>query len=235
MEENIGGFLMQSLPGSDASNMLSSASSRQEQASAKLALVTIVGIVLYIVIDVIAQLLPPHYNPITQAESDLAVGPYGYLMTINFVIRGLLSLALLLALTRSTSPQDRSQTGLVLLGIWAVGAFLLALFPTDIAGNGHATLHGLIHLLVAFIAFVSVAIGALLLSLRFSAHERWHSLRTPALTIVALTLIALILLFLGPSFGLQRISGLLERLFLGLALLWILLVALRLVFPSVRS
>ena len=211
---------MQSLPGSDASNMLSSASSRQEQASAKLALVTIVGIVLYIVIDVIAQLLPPHYNPITQAESDLAVGPYGYLMTINFVIRGLLSLALLLALTRSTSPQDRSQTGLVLLGIWAVGAFLLALFPTDIAGNGHATLHGLIHLLVAFIAF---------------AHERWHSLRTPALTIVALTLIALILLFLGPSFGLQRISGLLERLFLGLALLWILLVALRLVFPSVRS
>ncbi len=226
---------MQSLPGSDASNMLSSASSRQEQASAKLALVTIVGIVLYIVIDVIAQLLPPHYNPITQAESDLAVGPYGYLMTINFVIRGLLSLALLLALTRSTSPQDRSQTGLVLLGIWAVGAFLLALFPTDIAGNGHATLHGLIHLLVAFIAFVSVAIGALLLSLRFSAHERWHSLRTPALTIVALTLIALILLFLGPSFGLQRISGLLERLFLGLALLWILLVALRLVFPSVRS
>ena len=38
---------------------------------------TIIGIVLYLVLDIIAQLLPPHYSFITQAESDLAVGPYG--------------------------------------------------------------------------------------------------------------------------------------------------------------
>ena len=45
-------------------------------------------IVLYIVLDAIAQALPPHYSPISQAESLLAVGPYGYIMTINFLNRG---------------------------------------------------------------------------------------------------------------------------------------------------
>ena len=48
---------------------------------------TIAGIALYLVLDVVAQMLPPHYSPVRQAESDLAVGPYGYVMTINFVVR----------------------------------------------------------------------------------------------------------------------------------------------------
>jgi len=38
--------------------------------------VALVGVVLYLVLDAIAQVLPPHYNPLSQAESDLAVGPY---------------------------------------------------------------------------------------------------------------------------------------------------------------
>ncbi len=221
---------MKSLPDSQASATFSAASAQSERLAANLALVAIVGIVLYIVIDVIAQLLPPHYNPISQAESDLAVGPYGYLMTINFIIRGLLSLLLLIGLARSLSAQDRSLVGLILLGVWAVGALLLALFPTDIAGSGHVTLHGLIHLFVASIAFVCGAIGEFLLSLRLSASadERWRSMRIPMLTIAILALIALILLYFGSSFGLRNIGGLLERLFLGLVLLWILLVALRL-------
>lgn len=69
---------MQSWPENEASHTLSSASVQQEQVVARLALATIVGIALYVVIDVITQLLPPHYNPISQAESNLAVGPYGY-------------------------------------------------------------------------------------------------------------------------------------------------------------
>ena len=219
---------MESLPDSKTLAASSAMSTQSERLATNLALVTVVGIVVYIVIDVIAQLLPPHYNPISQAESDLAVGPYGYLMTINFVIRGLLSFILLVGLMKGLPSRTRSSVGLLMLGIWAIGAFLLAFFPTDIAGSGHVTLHGLIHLFVAFIAFVSVAIGEFLLSLRFSVDERWQSIRTPALTIAILALIALLLLFVGPSLGLKNIGGLLERLFLGLALLWILLVALRL-------
>jgi len=39
--------------------------------SAKLFWTVTLGIALYVVLDVIAQILPPHYNPISQAESDL--------------------------------------------------------------------------------------------------------------------------------------------------------------------
>jgi len=49
-------------------------------------------IILYVVLDAIAQVLPPHYSPLSQAESLLAVGPYGYIMTVNFLIRGVFSL-----------------------------------------------------------------------------------------------------------------------------------------------
>ena len=218
---------MQHVPENTHNAVLLGADVRGRQQGATLALVAIIGIVVYVVIDVIAQLLPPHYNAIIQPESDLAVGPYGFLMTINFVIRGLLSLALLIGLTQALSKEGRSQLGLVLLGIWAVGALLLALFPTDLAGQ-KPTLHGLIHLLVAFIAFVCVALGELLLSLRFAANERWQAVRNLTVTIAFVTLIALFLLFFGTIAGLNGIGGLLERVFLGLALLWLLVVAVHL-------
>jgi len=56
---------------------LVAANTRGEQSGATLELLTIVGIVFYVILDVIAQLLPPHYSAHSQAESDLAVGPYG--------------------------------------------------------------------------------------------------------------------------------------------------------------
>jgi hypothetical membrane protein len=205
-----------------------SAASQSEKQGAALALLTIVGIALYVVLDVIAQLLPPHYNPISQAESDLAVGPYGWIMAINFVLRGLLSFAFIAALVKGAPPAVRSRAGLILLGIWAVGALLLALFPTDLAG-GRVTAHGAIHLLVALIAFICVAVGEFILSQRLSADSRWRALQRPALTVAILVLIACALTLVGLRVpGLKDAGGLIERLFLGLALLWMLIVALRL-------
>src|SRR5579862_8229200 len=133
---------------------VSSVPRQSEQQAATLALLTIVGIVLYVIIDIIAQLLPPHYSPIRQAESDLGVGPYGWVMSINFVVRGLLSFALIAALVKGAPAAVRSRAALIWLGIWAAGALLLSVFATDLSGS-KPTLHGLIHLLVALIAFIS--------------------------------------------------------------------------------
>ena len=120
------------------------------------------GIVLYLVLDVVAQLLPPHYSPVSTAESDLAVGPYGYVMTLNFVNRGLLSLAFLYAFVRTTRLQGvnpgKYRSGILLLGVWAVGALLLAPFPTDVPATP-VSWHGYIHLTVALLAFLGGALG----------------------------------------------------------------------------
>lgn len=187
-----------------------------------LANLTLAGLALYVILCVIAQILPPHYSPIRQAESDLAVGPYGFVMTINFVVRGLLSLALLLALSRTLVPSRRARIGLVLLGVWSIGAFLLAAFPTDLSGE-HTT-HGRIHLLVAFIAFVCAAIAEIVISRDFAATNWAKHFVRPATALAIGATVALILLAGVPA----RLFGLFERLFLGLALLWMAMVAVHL-------
>ena len=85
------------------------------------------------------------------------------------------------------------------------------------------TLHGLLHIVLSFFAFVSGMLATLFISLRFSRDARLRSLRTPAL------LIALLMwptFLLTDTFGKLGLYGVGERLFVGLGLLWLLIVAL---------
>ena len=186
----------------------------------------ILGVVAYAVLDAVVQALPPHYSPIREAESDLAVGPYGYVMTANFLLRGTLSLVFLYALLKLMSqlPSDGSQAhvrrptgGVLAMGVWSVGALLLAIFPTDVPPTP-VSWHGAIHLIVAILAFVGGTLGALLLSIRFGESPSLRRARAHLLPLAGLSLAFLVLL-LGSS-G-TSVGGLTERLFLGSVLLWL--------------
>jgi len=200
--------------------------------STRLGMFAIAGIVLYVVLDIVAQALHPQQNPIRDAESNLALGSFGWIMALNFVVRGLLSLAVVAGLQKALVPAARSQVGAILIEIWAVGSFWLALFPTD--APGQRTLHGLIHALVALIAFFAAAAGELLISRRLAADPRWLQLRQPLATIAVFALAMLVVVLIAGerlAAGTQAggIFGLVERVFLALVLLWMLVVALRLV------
>lgn len=197
---------------------------------------TILGIALYIVLDIVAQLLPPHYSPLRQAESDLGVGPYGWVMDVNFVVRGILSLAFVYGLYRAwPKTLGTPRVSLGLIGAWGVGALILAVSPTDISGP--ATFHGTVHLVAAFLAFLFVSVGVLGVSYSMPDGPPWRSMRPYARAIAVLTAIALGVLFVGT--GIPRIDqelfGLLERVFLGLALLWMLFVAIHLLRAEPRG
>jgi hypothetical membrane protein len=197
---------------------------------------TIIGIAIYIVLDIVAQLLPPHYSPISQAESDLGVGPYGWVMSVNFVVRGLLSLALVYGLYRAWPKTVATPTvSFGLIGAWGVGAFILAVSPTDISGP--ATIHGTVHLVTAFLAFFVVAVGELGVSYSLPDGPPWRSFRPYARTLAVLTAVALVVLFVGT--GIPRVDhhlfGLLERVFIGLALLWMLVVSVELLRSEHRE
>lgn len=193
--------------------------------------VALAGVVLYVVLDAIAQLLPPHYSPISQAESDLAVGPYGYIMTINFLNRGLLSLEFLFAIlgTARLAGADPSKfrTGKILFGAWSVGALLLAVFPTDVPAMP-VSWHGAIHVVVAILAFLGGAFGALSISLgmrRVKALEGVSRLAVPiSLLAVLLCLVELLGPFAAPHIA-AHFGGLFERLFLGSVLVWMVAVS----------
>jgi hypothetical membrane protein len=196
--------------------------------------IVIAGIVLYVVLDAIAQLLPPHYNPISQAESDLAVGPYGYVMTINFLDRGILSLVFIYALARTirsgSSPgatERRYPSGSGLFAVWAIGAILLAIFPTDVPATP-VSWHGAIHLVVAILAFLGGAFGELRLSTQFDKYGALKGIKPAAMAISIFAVIAVLvdlgLPFVLPHFA-GRIGGLTERIFLGSVLLWMAVVS----------
>ena len=191
----------------------------------------IAGIALYVLLDVVAQLLPPHYSPISQAESDLAVGPYGYVMAINFVVRGFLTFAFLVGLIGATHLGARARVGVALLAIWGLGALILAVFPTDVGSV--VTVHGTIHNLTALVAFLGGAFGTLLLSFHFHGEPRLRTLEPVARAIAGL---AVVMFFVtGAGFFVHRLSsifGLLERIFIGLVLVWMLVVALELLRSS---
>jgi hypothetical protein len=184
--------------------------------------VAIALIVLYALLDGVAQVLPPHYSPISQAESDLAVGPYGYVMTINFVNRGVLSLLFVFgfagALKQAGESMRRYRGGLMLLGIWGICAFLLAAFPTDVPSTP-VSWHGAIHLVVALVAFVAGALGTLWVSLRGGSDPVLRGARTFAVPISIVAVISLVILF-GTLSG--AIGGLVERVFIGSVLVWML-------------
>ncbi|HTX61695.1 MAG TPA: DUF998 domain-containing protein [Methanobacterium sp.] len=184
-------------------------------------LLTVLGIILYLVLDIIAQLLPPHYSPITQAESLLAVGPYGYIMTVNFLIRGLLSFSFITGFIITVyREKSRYKVGLVLLGLWSIGAIILAFFPADV--NLPITLHGTIHLITALTAFISGSLGILILSISMRTDNRFESIIKYVLPLSISSVICLALL---PVI----VFGLIERIFIASVLLWMLIISIYLV------
>jgi hypothetical protein len=190
-----------------------------------------VGIVAYVLLDLIAQLLPPHYSPITQAESDLAVGPYGGIMTANFVLRGAVTLLFLYALARTLAAEGGSwrtyRRGYAAFLVWGVGAFLLAAFPTDVPSTP-ISWHGAIHLVVAVLAFLGGALGTYWLASRFSESAVLRPAEPWAVGLAVMCIVLVVVELLG-GILLVRLSavagGLVERVFLGSVLLWLFLVS----------
>ena len=188
---------------------------------------TIVGLAIYIVLDIVAQLLPPHYSAIRQAESDLGVGPYGWVMDLNFVVRGLLSLAVVFGLYRAwPASAPAPKASLALIGAWGLGAFVLAVSPADVTGP--ATVHGTVHNATAILVFLFVAAGELGVSFAMRDELPWGAVRRYARPLAVLTAVTLVVFFVGTGIPRveQHVFGLLERIFLGSALLWMLAVSI---------
>jgi hypothetical membrane protein len=157
------------------------------------ATIAMAGVIIYAIVDVILQLLPPHYSPIREAESNLAVGPFGWIMAINFFGRGITSCALIVVLAR-TAPRTRLRTaGLVFFSIAGFCSAFIAFVPTDVPKGGGvhaATLHGTIHLIGASSGFVTALAAIWLLTLwrRTTANLVFLVVATLGLAFLAVTL-----------------------------------------------
>ncbi len=188
-----------------------------------LARLALAGVAVYVAIDVLLAFLRPGYSLLYNAESDYGRGPWYWVMDLNFLLRCALSLAIASALYRVVRLDGRARAGLALLVTWAVCSGLLAFFADDPEGTPqHGS--GVVHLVLAFIAFTAIAIGVILISASLLSDPAW---RPAARVLLAISIpAALAYLLLGGAHKHHAPAGLYERIFLGLELLWIAVAAI---------
>jgi hypothetical membrane protein len=179
----------------------------------------VAGVIVYVAIDVLLRFLRPDYSLLYNAESDYGRGPWYWVMDLNFLLRGGLSVAIVVAFPQAARLDDRGRGGLILIAIWAGCSALLAFFADDVEGQP-LTGSGVVHLVLAFIAFPCVAIGTILVSSNLMSRQSPRSVAVVLLTLSVAGAAALLLL--GTAVGHPHApGGLYERIFLGLELLWI--------------
>lgn len=190
----------------------------------QLAVLAVVG---QLVLLASAWLLPAisEYHLVGDNISGLAIGQYGFVQTLAFVISGLGVLALAYAIHRLTAGIRGSLLGSVFIGIYGVGALVVAIFPTDRidskADVWTQSTTGWIHSITAFVAYLSVITGMLVLTWTFARDMRWRSLVVGSALLAGAALALLFVQSEGPWVGLM------QRLMITAISGWLILVALR--------
>lgn len=204
-------------------NVIKPISERTSQTTIRrLALLSLLGIALYVALDILLFFLRPDLSILHHAESDYGNGPWAWIMDSNFLLRCIFSLAAVGALW-SALPRSRiNRSALRLLAVWAIASGVLAFFADDYEGMP-STKHGTVHLLAAGIAFLSCLLATLLLTGVLA--RLWHKLSI-GVALIGIWLIAALGLglFLNVGFKPGTLDGLYERLFLGFELLWLVVV-----------
>jgi hypothetical membrane protein len=204
-----------------------------------LARLAVAGVAVYVAIDVLLAFLRPGYSLLYNAESDYGRGPWYWVMDINFLLRCALSLAIAAALYRVARLDGRVRGGLALLVTWAICSGLLAFFADDPEGTPqHGS--GVVHVILAIIAFTCVTIGVILISASLMSDPAWRPAAPILLAISIASALAYLLLGTATKHH-HAPGGLYERIFLSLELLWIAVAAItiarrsRPVNPAARS
>ena len=190
----------------------------------QLAVLAVVG---QLVLLASAWLLPAisEYHLVGDNISELAIGQYGFVQTLAFVISGLGILALAYGIHRLTAGIRGSLLGSVFIGIYGVGALVVAIFPSDRidskADVWTQSTTGWIHSITAFVAYLSVITGMLVLTWTFARDMHWRSLVVGSALLAGAALALLFVQSEGPWVGLM------QRLMIAAISGWLILVALR--------
>src|ERR1700733_5955025 len=171
------------------------------------------------------HLLPTGYSPVRDAVSDYGVGPYRGWFWLQAVSGGVGCLILGIALA-GLHPFTPTQA-IVALIVTAGARFLLPFFATDQQGSRFQTPHGVVHMILAVIAFGGLVWAATDLWSTLRHYPAWNGAED-ALTIIPWimlgSVIAAVLAIGGPR--LKPFFGVFERLFYLSSITWGLIVAI---------
>jgi hypothetical membrane protein len=194
----------------------------------------IVGPIWFSILLLIVGSLHPEYNHVTQYISELGARSAPYSVIMNF--GGFMLLGLLITLFsygfRSSIRNGRWSTiGTSLLTVSGIGFIAIGLFPCD-PGCITVSITGFMHEFAALVTWISMMLALVFIFQSMKNDWRWTHYRSYTL----LTTI-LILIISGPLlfFRISGWVGMIQRVFIGVRLLWIEITAIQLFRLSART
>jgi hypothetical membrane protein len=161
-------------------------------------------------------LVTPGYDWLARYGSELSLGPLGWIMIANFVILGVVELALAAVLGRAIGDRVSGWVATAAVGLIGAAFVTAGVCVTDPARlvSGAHTWHGIVHALMAVVIFfIATPIAGLATARRLRRQRRFA--RYSALTAVA-TPALLFVTFVSGSF-----LGLTERIVIAVVFAWL--------------
>src|SRR5215208_1920276 len=195
----------------------------QSRYTRSLAIAGATGPVVFIAVSVLAGLVTRGYDVREQSVSELAVGAHGWIQTANFFVLGTTMIAAALVLGSAPAARRVSRSAAAILALAGASMVSVGFFPTDAMGAAR-TAHGAAHDSISLGVFLALIVAASLhgRALRRAGTDRPLARYSRLTAIAVFVLFAVFAVFAGDlGDPLHAVSGLLERLFIAVALAWV--------------
>ena len=192
---------------------------------------------LFMITLLIEDFTKANFNPLRHPGSSLALGPFGWVQDVNFIVTGLLTLTFAVGLWRALRSPKGSSWGPFLVGCWAIGLIGAGIFPTDpILGFPpgtpdsvlHPSLHGILHDLFSVPAFLCMVIACCFVFRHwFAQRKEWA---WSIYCVINGVVLAVSFALAGAGFrlvpGLVNLGGFFERIAALVIWSWLFVIAL---------
>lgn len=194
------------------------------------ALASAFGPIVFLAMTATAHIMRGNYDWVRQTISELALGADGWIAVASFLTLAVIIAILALRLLSNMQRRRGLKTAIVFLVLIGIGFMLIGIFPTD-PKEAPLTLHNLVHQGAVRVIASLFPFACFLLAPSLRADRRWRPLFVHTLVAGALALGLDILWVATPDFLDSRL-GLYERVLAGNALVWMEVMAVRLLVLS---
>jgi len=197
----------------------------------KLAILGMVGPILFVLGIVIAGVNYDGYSHISQEISQLGgVGSeYPWIQNLNFYLLSLTVIGFAFGLHKAIGGGNGSIIGIVLIALLGFSsAGLNAIFPCDALCDG-ITAAGKLHLITGVGGFLAMAIGLIVISRRMAKTDDWKTYGRYTLASGILAFVLFFAVGAVDSNEASGVDGLMQRIFVSNYLIWLFVTGFRIV------
>lgn len=199
----------------------------------------IIGPLLLILIMLIEGATRPGYDAWRMAGSTLSLSDQGWMQIANFIVSGLLIFGFAIGVELTLYRGRGATWGPILLALVGVGLIIAGIFVTDPAfgyppgtPSGpavHTTLHGAIHFFIGGLAFFScLPASCFVIARRFAGDLQLKAWAASSVAAGVLMLASFVAYAVVAARVQDGPAGFLERISIGIGVVWMALFALRL-------